>query len=346
MISLKSRDFLLCGCFIGLSIALTPSIRSEEFWTRSGHGPLQYVQNGDPSQREVEEWQIWLYKEGWPARGDSSGRWGTITGKTIESVKKHLEENQNFQRRYEKWAELKPDEYGYFNPFGPIAILKDTNKKPKPDIERYHKLADRLWPLIDFPWPLTPQLPYTKDYIDNLEMVQKQVAKLGDTLSRGGSIMSDALDALESQVTKVENQSPKNRKQQSASVASWMEWSWKDTDGDKMVQKIRVEDGRLVVTYQWPKGYSTYSAPLSEIKPRTWVLDHITGGQSLSSPASNSYWVVDLGFGCPVRIEQHGPGSSSPRVEPSVKLELFFPDKATAEQAAEGIKKMGASPSQ
>jgi cell wall-associated NlpC family hydrolase len=81
------------------------------------------VQNKDPKdvQAQVQEWQLWLYKDGQPT-GDRSKRWGLISGKSIESIKRQLEAAQQRQRASEKYFR-KTEVDTYFNPYGPVALL-------------------------------------------------------------------------------------------------------------------------------------------------------------------------------------------------------------------------------
>lgn len=97
---------------------------------------LKRVSSGNMSDANTDEWAIWLYKLGQRVGGRDN--WGVIVGQTPGEVLSDLQKNQKFEQRFNKWAgsQTGKDDLTYFNPLGPIAIIR-------PSFSGFSKLMDK-----------------------------------------------------------------------------------------------------------------------------------------------------------------------------------------------------------
>lgn len=177
--------------------------------------------NGDPKAVQAAEWQVRLYKSG--VRTGGKDNWGLITGKTAEDVMQKLKSGQDFQVLYAKWAgtDYTSEVSTYFNPLGPIAVLKsmrsiseDKWKKALDFIERVNK-ARKMYKQIADILGTRPQdsNPYKnvgrvlKEYGTNLKNVEKAMAELlgriNDNSQEMNQLFSD-LDQIAVDIEKAE----------------------------------------------------------------------------------------------------------------------------------------------
>jgi hypothetical protein len=139
--------------FLFLIAAFLTSERTasaENFYLlRRGTLSVQRATNADPKSPDIEEWQIRLYPNGMTPNATGSSYWGIITGSSIESVKRQLEENQKWELFYNKWSGRVEDNYTYVNPFGPIAVLKGEYSTSNDALSSRLAMADQVSGLIE-----------------------------------------------------------------------------------------------------------------------------------------------------------------------------------------------------
>lgn len=142
-----NKKNIYCFVFFILIFSAISTIGSQEnYYVSNGPGTPVYSKTGNPNdEKDVVEWQIKLYSSNQVAGGGVP--WGTIDSKTYEGAMKKLKAAQDFQRAYARWSNTdeNSDMNGYFNPFGPIAILKEnklqsSDNKSRLD-EAYYKIA-------------------------------------------------------------------------------------------------------------------------------------------------------------------------------------------------------------
>jgi hypothetical protein len=107
-----------------------------------------YVQQGNsisyspqqPPKGKIKEWRIYLYKaadapgdwgglKGSPSPYLKPGYWGTIDGKSAESVMKQLKQSQDFARKWARWCKCGADETEYDHYLGPVAVMETPYEK-------------------------------------------------------------------------------------------------------------------------------------------------------------------------------------------------------------------------
>ena len=178
--------------FALIVICLRPSpvyAQAQRYYVDDGR-KISEVQLRDLDPEQIEEWKIILYK---PGEHYGSG-WGSITGKTVESVKNQLKATQEFDRVYARMfgGDPETDEFTSFNPSGPIAKLKRPTTMAKEAFVLLGKLNSGLKDLwdghkkvktllaTDFKgkdW-ITGAGKTAKEYMDNFKMVQRNVAQI------------------------------------------------------------------------------------------------------------------------------------------------------------------------
>lgn len=87
---------------------------------------LSRVENADPNEIKVTEWQVWLFRNG-KSTADKKNRWGLHSGKTAAEVMTNLKKAQKLELDCNAMfgRGRVPDEVlTYFNPVGPIAVVE------------------------------------------------------------------------------------------------------------------------------------------------------------------------------------------------------------------------------
>lgn len=204
-----NREFLLV--FAAVAVMLTTvRVSAQEPYYVDDAGQISAA-NGDPKKVQAGEWQVRLYKSG--ARTGGKDHWGLITGKTAEDVMQQLKSGQDFQVRYAKWAgtDQTSDVSTYFNPLGPIAVLKSTKsisgdkwKKVLDFIERINKarkifkqIADILGTRPKDSNPYKNVGRVLKEYGTNLKNVEKAMAELLDKINDNSEAMNQINNDLD-----------------------------------------------------------------------------------------------------------------------------------------------------
>lgn len=99
---------------------------AEHYYVFDGKS-LQPV-DGDQGSVRAAKWEIWLYKTG--ESDGSQNHWGTISGTSSAEVVKELTSEQKFEKQWERFMGTSWGPYTYFNPLGPIAIVKPPKPLP------------------------------------------------------------------------------------------------------------------------------------------------------------------------------------------------------------------------
>jgi hypothetical protein len=199
--------------FLAVIIALTVNVAFAQnpitsFWIYDGK-TMQRVENGNPNEIRVVEWQVRLYKMGAPTSGDSN--WGLITAKTADAVMRKLKDSQDFELRYNRWAGNGnvPDKVlTHFNPLGPIARIerapspsetkKDSQRLvPKAMWDKYKGIADRVNGLRE-------GYSKIKDIVTNAPKDANPFERVGNTFREYTDNLTDAFEKLAQLREKIE----------------------------------------------------------------------------------------------------------------------------------------------
>jgi len=155
-----------------------------DFYTYDRKSPPQLVRNSNPLLlNNVKEWQIWLYQRYAQANGGLIGRWGNISGKTVDQVKGTLASEQKFEKEYNKFFNIQDNTVNdtYFNPFGPVAIL---------DISTPHsRLLEKVQQLQEF-------FTTYKELNSKFHDILSKDAKNNNTFSAVGKVLKEYGDNL------------------------------------------------------------------------------------------------------------------------------------------------------
>jgi hypothetical protein len=165
---------------------------------------LQESRSSDPSGIQAEEWQIWLY-----ARGQKTGgtdHWGTISAKSVSSANAQLKSGQQFEVKYCRFMGESEDcesKDTYFNPLGPIAIVRGAKSTPQQVIDAFSQFQDaqdRIGKLADLrnalDKPFNPYT-YTGDPTTNpYAGIGNSVKEYGEELSQVVTTLKRASDAI------------------------------------------------------------------------------------------------------------------------------------------------------
>lgn len=127
---------ILLFCFAVLPVSAQQNPNS--FFIYDGKS-MQKVENGNPDEIKVTEWQVWLYRTG-QSTSDERNRWGVISAATAGAVMQKLKKYQDAELSYNAWAGRGrvPDErLTNFNPVGPIArVERASASKERQDKQR------------------------------------------------------------------------------------------------------------------------------------------------------------------------------------------------------------------
>ena len=119
---------LVCSLLVLIVIALPDATAQNSYYTFDGNS-VRRIDNVDPSTVSAGEWQIWLYRRGEHADGIHKG-WGLISENSSMRAMRALERGQAFEKAYEKFCRCGADPETYFNPLGPIAVVKPIPVPP------------------------------------------------------------------------------------------------------------------------------------------------------------------------------------------------------------------------
>ena len=81
--------------FLLLAILVTLNLFSQSTFYIQDRNGISKVENGDPSQMDVNMWQVRLYNRGVPKSGDNY--WGTIEGNSADEVMQKLKTQQEYE---------------------------------------------------------------------------------------------------------------------------------------------------------------------------------------------------------------------------------------------------------
>ncbi len=234
--------------------------------------------DGDLSQISAKEWHVRLYRNGASTVGPS--HWGLLKDRTAAGVMKKLKDSQDFQVRWAKWAgiDYRSEVSTYFNPLGPIAILR----KPKPMTASAFATANRLFDIYDRlnaarrkideilakepkqPNPYSEVGKVLKEYAESLLATERRVheleAKMSSTFGSSEGELLAALDGFERDLGRESERQA--RYESSAGAAnpaadgntSWMLRSYEVKDFGGHVgcchfeKRIALIDGKLILT--------------------------------------------------------------------------------------------------
>lgn len=116
---------------------------------------LQTVHD-DPARATYTNWQIWLFKKDgfMGSYTGSTGSWGSIEGKSAQSVMKQLKAEQNFEKVYERWCNCEWGADTFFNPRGPVAVIgraiehRPVALQKLDEIEKLYERASKVAELV------------------------------------------------------------------------------------------------------------------------------------------------------------------------------------------------------
>jgi hypothetical protein len=124
----QMQTVMTLTAMIGLALDHALAADTDIYYVYDGHKASQVMER-DLAGMDIDEWQIWLYERGADTGGPN--HWGLIEGKTSDAVTKQLKADQKFELAYAKFMGQPPDSdpLTYFNPLGPIAVLKQAPKR-------------------------------------------------------------------------------------------------------------------------------------------------------------------------------------------------------------------------
>lgn len=174
--------------------SLQARANTEPYWIlEDGSALSTAMHDGNEAGVQADEWQILLYPSCMSANG-GPGRWGLIIGKTAADARNQLRKAQAFDRRYEKWAGIQPqqDHNNSFNPFGPIAVIRHNTTHP--DIAAALDRIEQLHCIID-------DMEESKDVFELLS--GRKAPATPTSFDAVGSVFKDYVDALRIARTRV-----------------------------------------------------------------------------------------------------------------------------------------------
>jgi hypothetical protein len=145
------RHFLSTLLVLGAFVFVGTSSSNAQTYTFDGRTVQRW--QGDPNTLKVAEWQIWLYKRGQTTGGGD--HWGSVSASSAAKAEAQLLGGQAFEVSYCKFFGHPSDcekNMTYFNPFGPIAIMKadkTVSQRIVIDLWSIKEAKDRLKKLMD-----------------------------------------------------------------------------------------------------------------------------------------------------------------------------------------------------
>lgn len=122
------------------------------FYIQTGSG-ITKIEDGDPLQINVKEWQVRLYRRNAPTSGTAF--WGTIKGSSANEVMETLKKQQQFELDFNKFigkGSVEDNVFTHFNPLGPIAVADvpkaselPLNNSKKRVSDLYEKATDLFY---------------------------------------------------------------------------------------------------------------------------------------------------------------------------------------------------------
>lgn len=138
-----------CLFFILFLLLSLTAFSQASFYIQTGIG-ITKVDDGDPAQINVKEWQVRLYKRSSSTSGTSF--WGTIKGTSASEVMETLKKQQQFELDFNKFigkGSVEDEVYTHFNPLGPIAVTDIPKASELPLNDAQKKVADLYAYAID-----------------------------------------------------------------------------------------------------------------------------------------------------------------------------------------------------
>ncbi|MFT4152909.1 hypothetical protein [Parafilimonas sp.] len=207
--------------FVLIALLLSFNLFSQPtFYVQNGNS-ISKVENGDPSQVNVNVWQVRLYKKGIPKSGNNY--WGTIEGNSADDVMQKLKIQQEYELKINSFfgkGRVQDDILTHFNALGPIAITDASTSSKSTIVEKtdetsevYNKAGSYVEAFLEAKKRLDvilkgkPVNPYDnygsvlKEYAFNLKDAVKQVISLRTSLVNNTSI---TLDRISQQIASID----------------------------------------------------------------------------------------------------------------------------------------------
>ncbi len=258
------RAYLRFMMLLALAATLVTHVRADDYWIDDGRGLTLTVAHGDPDEVKPDRWQVRLYKNGVTPGGPNY--WGSITGKSAREVMDKLKRSQDFQVRYARWAgyDYRTEVLTYFNPIGPIAVMKPPARIPnplKPLFDEAMRMRGKLRDLhlVDLDRRVGENNPFgsvgrvVREYGDSLLHAQQQLERLDGLISgameRAEWELQDALEQFKLAMDNVESKAKGLASGSGASITSgrWeQELPYKTADEEgRFAWNLMLNDGVL-----------------------------------------------------------------------------------------------------
>lgn len=206
---------------IAFSLTMHFAFSQATFYVQNGNNVTK-VDNGDPSQLNVKEWQVRLYKRGVPKSGKNY--WGTIKGSSADEVMQELKTEQEFELKFNAFigkGRVQDESLTHFNSLGPIAVTdastldqSATEEKVEQTSEIYSKAGEYLTSYFEAKKRLDvilkgkPVNPYDNygsvfiEYSSNLKDAIKQIISLRALLVNNASV---TMAKIEQQIASIDS---------------------------------------------------------------------------------------------------------------------------------------------
>jgi len=313
--------------------------QNTSYYIQDEQGNVQ-EQTGDVNEVQAAEWHVRLYREG--ERTGGRNYHGLLIGESAEDVMAQLKEGQEFQRSFAKWTgrDYRLDPSTYFNPLGPIAVIR----APRPEVSRVlegliaaakkirefrrlYKQADRLLSNNPKSAATNPQIGRVlREYIDNLKDAESRVVALQSqirtdsligTIEHGMSVITDSLNKAESHRAALKAFLSNT----TDSSADWKSFSSQEQSGDEQIEttsKVLIENTSLIVETEVKcrdtqtgdlcrnfNSVSKISLPISSINPDSLAISQV--------PSEQAYHVL-------VKLKEGSPEGTSTTTRRQVNL--------------------------
>jgi hypothetical protein len=141
------------------SLTIAMALAAACLWTSVASAEKYYVSDGkkielidgDPADANVAEWAVYFFRRGDTAENPSKA-WGSETADSPAAIEKLIENDQKFEKSYEKWCGCAWGKDTFFNPLAPVGLLnksKQLGAKSQSVLEKAHAAADRIESLIE-----------------------------------------------------------------------------------------------------------------------------------------------------------------------------------------------------
>lgn len=185
---------------------------------------MVYVSDGTTARQiprneltsSCDHWEIWLFRNGSSVAAyrnvsNSSAHWGTLNGKSEQSVEEQLKRDQAFDKLWDKFAAIpphSPNDLDDENPVGPICVVPEAAASTQERLQKLDQISQNLAPLQTaamYAWDQQPNAnEELREYVRTLQIMQQTQSRMFGVLDK--YLITPNLNAIDGELSELSSQ--------------------------------------------------------------------------------------------------------------------------------------------